>query len=117
MKGVTKIYKAKEKPGIVLYWETFDAFEELEDKEIVTLIFAMRDYARYGVIPNFEKGSVESVLWKLIKQKIDADIEKYKEKQEIGRIGGNSSGKNKTETNGTPPTTDVSKWNIRYGNI
>lgn len=76
----------------MMYFETLDALEELDSDSIAAILFAMRDYSQYGVIPDFPKGDTKSVLWKLIKRKLDADAERYEEIREqriaAGRIGG-----------------------------
>ena len=69
----------------MMYIETLDALEELDSDDIATMLFAMRDYSQYSVIPDFPKGDVKSVLWKIIKQKLDADAAHYEEIREQRR--------------------------------
>lgn len=73
---------AKEKPGVMIYWETFDAFEAMPDGQSKILITAIRQYAQYGVIPEFKGEQLLSIIWQIIKPRIDADNERYEKIRE-----------------------------------
>lgn len=68
---------AKEKPGVMMYWETFDVLESLVDGDAKLMVSAIRQYAQYGALPDFNGNSLLSTLWILIRPKLDADSERY----------------------------------------
>lgn len=98
----------------MMYFETLDALEELDSDDIAEILFAMRDYSRYGVIPDFPKGDTKSVLWKLIKRKLDADAERYedirKKRSEAGKKDGDNTDKDNTSKQELTPV-NTSKQN------
>lgn len=72
-------YKKKEKPGVMLYWKTFDALEKLVDGEAKKMFVAIRRYAQYGELPDFSDNPVSDMAWALLKPELDADNERYEE--------------------------------------
>lgn len=68
-----------ERPGILLYWDTFEVLESLLDNEVKIMLIAIRDYARTGTIPDFKGNRVLSTLWVIIQQRLDADEQRYKD--------------------------------------
>ena len=44
---------AKEKPGVMIYWETFDMFDRLKVEKLKPLLCAIRNFSRYGEVPDF----------------------------------------------------------------
>ena len=68
---------AKEKPGMMMYWEVFDVLESLLDGQAKIMLHAIRNYSQYGEVPDFGSDAVLSTLWLLVKPKIDADSERY----------------------------------------
>lgn len=81
---------AKEKPGVMLYWKTFDALEELVDGEAKKMFRAIRQYAQYGEDPDFSDSPTCRMAWVFLKPDLDADEERYergkKQRVEAGRI-------------------------------
>lgn len=67
---------AKEKPGVMMYWQTFDVIEELEDSPAKELVVAIRNYAQNGRLPKFEDKALR-VVWRMIQPQLDADDERY----------------------------------------
>lgn len=92
---------AKEKPGVMMYWETFDVLEALLDGQAKTMLRAIRNYSQYGEAPDFGCDTVLATLWMLFQPKLDADNERYeqiREKRiEAGRKGGIQSGKSRQQ--------------------
>lgn len=84
--------KAKEKPGVMVYWETFDVLESLVDGDAKQMLAAIRQYSQYGVLPDFTGNAILTTLWLLIRPKLDADSERYERisnaRAEAGRRGG-----------------------------
>lgn len=72
-------YKKKEQPGIMLYWEVFDAFEDMLDGEAKQILRAMRMYAQYGEAPSFENSPALRMAWSFMRPYIDRDTARYKE--------------------------------------
>ena len=68
---------AKEKPGIMMYWEMFDVLESLMDGQVKTMLRAIRSYSQYGEAPDFANDALLATLWMLVKPKIDADSDRY----------------------------------------
>lgn len=59
-----------------IFPETLEALDELDDAQLGRMIRAMTVYATTGQEPDFEKGTGERMLWKSMKQRIDAAIRK-----------------------------------------
>lgn len=80
-----------ERPGVLLYWDTFDILENLLDGEAKAMMSAIKNYARYGEKPNFAGDRLLSTLWLAIRQRIDADEQRYKDicvkRAEAGKKG------------------------------
>ena len=68
---------AKEKPGIMMYWEMFDVLESLMDGQARTMLQAIRNYSQYGEVPDFTKDALLATLWMRVKPKIDADSDRF----------------------------------------
>lgn len=73
---------AKEKPGVMLYWKTFDALEELVDGEAKKMFRAIRQYAQYGEVPDFSDSPSCRMAWVFLKTDLDADSERYERQKE-----------------------------------
>lgn len=76
---------AKEKPGVMVYWETFDVLESLVDGDAKIMMAAIRQYSQYGVLPDFTGNAILKTLWLLIRPKLDADSERYERIREQRR--------------------------------
>lgn len=72
---------AKERPGVLLYWETFEALEneDLSDRDVRRVLVSMHRYARYREVPDFSDSQACRVAWSFIKAKIDADEKRYEQ--------------------------------------
>ncbi|MGI6014262.1 MAG: DUF6291 domain-containing protein [Oscillospiraceae bacterium] len=92
---------AKEKPGVMMYWETFDVLEALLDGQAKTMLHAIRHYSQYGEVPDFGDDTILATLWMLFQPKLDADNERYERireaRIEAGRKGGIQSGKSRQQ--------------------
>ena len=69
----------EERPGFMLYYETLEALDEYTEAEAGRFVRAVGQYARYGVIPDFEDRGLRG-LWRLVQPKIDRDDSAYSEK-------------------------------------
>lgn len=84
-------YKKKELPGIMLYWEVFDAIEDMLDGEAKQILRAMRMYAQYGEVPEFENSPALRIAWSFMKSYIDRDAQRYIENSEKKSLAGKKS--------------------------
>jgi hypothetical protein len=75
-------YKKKEKPGIMLYWDAFNALEDMVDGEAKQMLRAMHLYARYGELPDFGSNPALRMAWVFMKSYIDRDSCRYEEVSE-----------------------------------
>ena len=100
---------AKERPGVMLYWEMFDVLESLLDGQAKTMLQAIRNYSQYGEVPDFAGDALLSTLWMLVKPKIDADSLRYEQIiEQRRRAGKTSAAKRSSESNGCQqPLTDA----------
>ena len=68
---------AKEKPGVLLYFDAIEPWAAgLHDEQFATLIRAVIEYAHYGSVPTFD--GILKIAWETLKPRIDADGERYK---------------------------------------
>ena len=79
----------KEKPGVMIYFETAKAIKQLDYETKGRLFEAILEYAEFGVVPEFN--NVLSVVWPFVSDKIDRDSEKY-EKIRQARINAGQRG-------------------------
>ena len=82
---------AKGKPGVMIYWDTFDVLECLVDGDAKQMLAAIRQYSQYGVLPDFTGNAILATLWLLIRPKLDADSERYERIREQKRKAGLAS--------------------------
>ena len=71
--------ESKEKPGVMLYFETMAAAEALSDEQRGKLYSAVYEYACFGKAPSFSD-SMLSLAWAFFAPKIVADDERYTER-------------------------------------
>lgn len=103
---------AENKPGVMLYFETLQAIEELEAEEAKQILNAIHHYCRDGDEPTFH--GMSAALWHLIRNGLDRDGERYNEKQRRGHW---LTYCRKCKSNGTDPL-DFDEWAAqRAGNV
>ena len=73
---------AGSRPGVMLYFETLQAVEELEAEDAKQIMSAILRYSRDGEAPAF-RGTL-AALWSLIQSSLDRDGTRYGEKQMRG---------------------------------
>ena len=64
------------KPGMMVYFDMMGPVSKLPDEEKGRLFWAMLEYAKEGILPQFE-GLALSLAWEFVKPKLDADAEAY----------------------------------------
>ena len=70
------------RPGVMLYFETLQAIEELEAEDTKQIMSAILRYSRDGELPALQ-GTLAAV-WSLIRSGLDRDRSRYGEKQVRG---------------------------------
>ena len=66
---------AQQKPGVMLYFEMRNVFEELSNEKRGILLSAILDYSEHGIQPDF-RGSLR-IAWASIRHNLDRDDEAY----------------------------------------
>ena len=66
---------AQQKPGVMLYFEMRNVFEELSNEKRGILLSAILDYSEHGIQPDF-RGSLR-IAWASIQPRLDRDDEAY----------------------------------------
>ena len=69
----------KSKENFLLYYNMNDLIEEVPDEIVGAVLKSVFRYSIFGEEPNFEKGTVKHVIFKAIKNSIDANTKKYYE--------------------------------------
>lgn len=97
--------KPKEKPGVLMYWEMFDTLEGMRDERVKVFLRAIRDFAQYGEVPDFQEDEVLESLWPMTRQKLITDGMRYEEIRLKNRIKGICSDfkRNYAPANGIDP--------------
>ena len=74
---------AQQKPGVMLYFEMRNVFEELSNEKRGILVSAILDYSEHGIQPDF-RGSLR-IAWASIQPRLDRDGENYAQKSQQRR--------------------------------
>ena len=74
---------AQQKPGVILYFEMRNVFEELSNEKRGILVSAILDYSEHGIQPDF-RGSLR-IAWASIQPQLDRDGENYAQKSQQRR--------------------------------
>lgn len=82
----------KAQPGIMLYWEAFDAIEAMLDGDAKRMLKAIRMYAQYGEEPDFANNPSMKMAWYFMRGSIDRDKGKYAHIRAINSEKGKKSG-------------------------
>ena len=64
------------RPGIMVYFDMMGPLSRLQDADKGRLFWAMLEYGKRGVVPEFEDLAL-SLAWEFVKPKIDKDSEEY----------------------------------------
>lgn len=76
-----------ERPGFMMYHDTFHALDGLDDASFRRVMRAACEYSETGSIAT-ELGAIEQVVFGILRCKLDADLERYQRRVEAGRKGG-----------------------------
>ena len=69
--------KKKQRPGVMLYFDTWRALQYADLAEKGMLMEAMMDYGEYGVEPQLPMKLAQ--LWPFLRMSLDRDKERYEE--------------------------------------
>lgn len=81
---------AKERPGVMLYFELETPLKLLDDSQRGQLLTAILEYAHYGTIPEFGD-SLLTMAWSFVKPDLDRDGARYQETVHKRRVAGITS--------------------------
>ena len=109
--------KAKEKPGVMIYFETAKAIKGLDYETKGRLFEAIMEYAEFGIVPEFD--GVLSAIWPFVADKVERDSIRYEEirqaREEAGRKGGLARASNMKQ-NQANEANAISDKQIKYWN-
>ena len=72
---------AKQKPGVMLYFDSIrPALNRLDNEQCGALFRAILDYGEFGAVSDLEP--MTGMVFDLLRPKIDRDAEKYEESRE-----------------------------------
>lgn len=102
---------SKGKPGVLIYWETFRSLKKLNPEQISRIIFAIGDYAQYGVVPDFSDDSLLDFAWDTMQERIDNDTQQYEKKKRTNQKSGILSDftRNYAPAHGIDPNDEAAK--------
>ena len=69
---------AKDRPGIMVYFDTLKSFQRLSFENAGRLIVAMLEYGERGTEPDFSDSEALGMAWSFMRPKIDRDNESYR---------------------------------------
>ena len=75
----------KEKPGALIYWDTFEALSTLKPEKLKIMMQAIYNFSRYGEEPDFAGDEVLEFGWPGIRLKLILDDERFETKREQRR--------------------------------
>lgn len=73
--------EGKKQPGVMIYFEVQNCLKRMDYEAKGRLFEAILEYAQYRIPPNFseEDDLTLLVVWDMIRPKIDADAERYRD--------------------------------------
>ena len=95
-----------ERPGFMMYHDTFHALDGLDDASFRRVMRAACEYSETGSIAT-ELGAIEQVVFGILRCKLDADLERYQRRVEAGRKGGLAKASNAKQSLANLPTTTI----------
>lgn len=83
--------RRKEKPGVIIYWSSFDSLQGLDPERFKEMFLAIRNYSQYGEVPDFGDDPFLLLLWPMIKSGVDKDTANYEGKRRTNQKSGLAS--------------------------
>lgn len=81
---------AKQRPGVMLYFDIEPGLKMLDDAQRGQLFSAILEYAHFGSVPSFDEPLL-SMAWSFVKTSIDRDGERYEKAVNRKKISGITS--------------------------
>lgn len=81
---------AKQRPGVMLYFDIEPGLKMLDDSQRGRLFSAILEYAHFGSVPSFDEPLL-SMAWSFVKTSIDRDGERYEKAVNKKKISGITS--------------------------
>ena len=97
---------ARDRPGIMVYFDTLKSFKRLSFENAGRLIVAMLEYGERGTEPNFSDSEALDMAWSFMRPKIDRDNESYKNLYCEASTA---------STNGKPKRRVMPRWTLMAG--
>lgn len=108
---------AKDRPGMMIYFDLIEPLEELAADEIGEFILAVLYYGRDGVEPDFSGNGMLRMLWKTEKPRCDRGKEKYTETVEARKYAAFCREYQKQHEGATPPSMEQWKKQLISSDI
>ena len=90
-----------EKPGVVLFWETFELLKLLDEHECKQMLLSIYEYARNNISPDFSDNRALNLVWQTAKYRLDDDARRYanvcNKRTEAGKKGAQRRWQSKAE--------------------
>lgn len=100
--------KTKQRPGVMVYFHLTEPLRCLPREDFADLMWAVLDYAQYGVLPQFENPLLQ-MSWGYLQHAADVDKERYEERCAQAKVA--SAKRWGKDATGTDRMRTVPKYN------
>ena len=100
--------KTKQRPGVMIYFHLTEPLRCLPKEDFADLMWAVLDYAQYGVLPQFENPMLQ-MSWGYLQHAADVDKERYEERCAQAKVA--SAKRWGKDASGTDRMRTVPKYN------
>ena len=100
--------KTKQRPGVMVYFHLTEPLRCLPREDFADLMWAVLDYAQYGVLPQFENPMLQ-MSWGYLQHAADVDKERYEERCAQAKVA--SAKRWGKDATGTDRMRTVPKYN------
>ena len=69
----------QQRPGVMLYFHLLEPMRALSREQFAEMIWALMDYAQYGVLPEFAD-PLMAMSWGYLRHAADVDLQRYEER-------------------------------------
>ncbi len=78
----------QQRPGVMMYFHLLEPMRSLSPVQFAEMIWALMDYAQYGVVPEFSD-PLMTMSWGYLRHAADVDLERYEmRKQRASKAAG-----------------------------
>ena len=100
--------KTRQRPGVMVYFHLTEPLRCLPREDFADLMWAVLDYAQYGVLPQFENPMLQ-MSWGYLQHAADVDKERYEERCAQAKVA--SAKRWGKDATGTDRMRTVPKYN------